>query len=98
MIVVAIIGLLAAIAIPSIVRAKEKAQQTTCMMNLKTIDGIKIQWALDTRHANADTPQDSDLFGVGLYVSAKPQCPASGTYTLNQVDTKPTCSVPSHTL
>src|SRR5688500_6460665 len=46
MIVVAIIGLLAAIAIPNFVRARENAQRTACTANLKGIDGIKGTWAL----------------------------------------------------
>jgi len=98
MIVVAIIGLLAAIAIPSFVRAREKAQQTVCISNLKGIEGIKGTWALETRRGSTDTPADADLFGPTLYMSAKPSCPANGAYTINQVDTKPACSVPNHTL
>jgi prepilin-type N-terminal cleavage/methylation domain-containing protein len=98
MIVVAIIGLLAAIAVPSFVRAREKAQQTACIANLKGIEGVKGTWALETRRGNTDTPTDADLFGPMLYMSAKPSCPANGAYTLNQVDTKAACSVPTHTL
>ena len=98
MIVVAIIGMLAAIAIPSLVRAKDNAQRTACLANLKSIDGVKSAWALDTRRKNTDTPTDADLFGPLAYIRDKPQCPANGTYSLSQVDTKPTCSIPSHTL
>jgi prepilin-type N-terminal cleavage/methylation domain-containing protein len=98
MIVVAIIGLLAAIAIPSFVRAREKAQQTACISNLKTIEGVKGTWALEARKSSSDTPVDSDLFGAVSYLRDKPNCPASGTYALNQVDAKPSCSVPAHTL
>jgi prepilin-type N-terminal cleavage/methylation domain-containing protein len=98
MIVVAIIGLLAAISIPSFVRARENAQRTACIANLKGIEGIKGTWALETRRGSTDIPTDADLFGPTLYMSAKPGCPANGTYTLNQVDTKPACSVQTHTL
>ena len=98
MIVVAIIGLLAAIAIPSFVRAREKAQQTACVGNLKTMEGAKATWALENKRGSTDTPTDADLFGPTLYMQSKPGCPANGTYTLNQVDAKPVCSVPTHTL
>jgi len=98
MIVVAIIGLLASIAIPSFVKAREKTQQTACIGNLRTMEGAKATWALETKRGSTDTPTDADLFGPTLYMQSKPQCPANGAYTLNQVDTKPTCSVPSHTL
>ena len=97
MIVVAIIGLLAAIAIPNFVRARENAQRTACQANLRSIAGAKLTWALEQRRGNAEVPTDADLFGPTLYISAKPGCPANGSYTLNQVDTKPACSVVMHT-
>ena len=96
MIVVAIIGLLASIAIPNFVKARENAQRTTCIANLRSIDGIKSLWAFAARRNSTDTPADADLFGPTAYMREKPQCPANGTYALNQVDTKPSCSVPSH--
>ena len=98
MIVVAIIGLLAAIAIPNFIRAKENAQRTACNSNLKNLAGVKAIWALENKRANTDTPTDAEIFGPTLYMSAKPECPTSGTYSLNQVDAKPTCTVPTHTL
>ncbi len=98
MIVVAIIGLLAAIAVPSFVRAREKAQQTGCGGNLRTIQGVKVQWALENKRGNTEVPTDADLFGSTLYIEKRPSCPGNGTYTLNPVDTKPVCSVPAHTL
>ena len=98
MIVVAMIGLLAAIAIPNFVKAREKAQQTVCIANLKAIDGVKGTWALETKRSNTDTPVDADLFGAVSYMRDKPNCPASGTYSLNQVDVKPACSIATHTL
>ena len=48
MIVVAIIGLLAAIAIPNFVRARTTSQMNACINNLRQIDGAKQQWALET--------------------------------------------------
>jgi prepilin-type N-terminal cleavage/methylation domain-containing protein len=47
MIVVAIIGLLAAIAIPSFLKARESARRTACINNLRNIDGAKDQYALE---------------------------------------------------
>ena len=49
MIVVAIIGLLAAIAIPNFVRARTTSQQDACINNLRLIDGAQQQWALEQR-------------------------------------------------
>ncbi len=48
MIVVAIIGLLAAIAIPNFVKARQTAQKNACIANLKQIQGAIQVWAIDT--------------------------------------------------
>ena len=57
MIVVAIIGLLAAIAIPNFVRARQTSQTNACINNLRQIDGAKQQWALENGKQQGDTPQ-----------------------------------------
>jgi len=98
MIVVAIIGLLAAIAIPNFIKAREASQKNACIANLKQIDGAKNTWALENKKVNSDTPLDGDLFGNTLYIREKPGCPANGTYTLSDVQTKPLCSVGGHTI
>src|SRR3954451_11439647 len=92
MIVVAIIGLLAAIAIPNFVKARTASQKNACIANLKQVDGAKASWALEQKKNNADTPDDTDLFGATNYIRDKPACPGGGTYYLNRVDAKPTCS------
>ena len=51
MIVVAIIGLLAAIAIPNFIRARTKSQENACINNLRQMDGAVQQWALETKAA-----------------------------------------------
>ena len=96
MIVVAIIGLLAAIAIPNFIKARQASQKAACIANLKTMDGAKATWALEQKKNNADVPTDGDLFGATTYIREKPGCPANGTYSLNQVDAKPTCTVTDH--
>ena len=97
MIVVAIIGLLAAIAIPNFIKARQASQKAACVANLRTMDGAKATWALEQRKTNGDVPTDADLFGATSYIREKPSCPAGGSYTLNQVDTKPTCTIVDHT-
>src|SRR5512143_3089356 len=85
MIVVAIIGLLAAIAIPNFVKARTASQTSACIANLKQIDGAKATWALEQKKTSADSPGDTDLFGSTLYIREKPACPAGGSYTLKAV-------------
>jgi prepilin-type N-terminal cleavage/methylation domain-containing protein len=97
MIVVAIIGLLAAIAIPNFVRARTTSQMNACINNLRQIDGAAQQWALETKQATNALPAFSDVSG---YLKAQVVCPAGGnnasfnsTYTLQTIDKKPLCKV-----
>jgi len=101
MIVVAIIGLLAAIAIPNFVRARTTSQQNACINNLRLIDAAKQQWALEKGQASGATPVDSDLqpyLGRGTG-GELPYCPVDTTVTFdnsylpNDIGTKPTCKI-----
>ena len=101
MIVVAIIGLLAAIAIPNFVKARSLSQKSACIENMRQMFGAKASWALEYRHDVGEIPLDSDLFGPTTYIRQKPECPAGGSYLLMPVDSKPKCSlatVAGHTL
>ena len=94
MIVVAIIGLLAAIAIPNFVRARNTAQKNTCINNLRQIDGAKQQWALENKKSDASVPVTTDI-EVYIKNSKMPNCPAAGTYTIGAVNADPTCNATS---
>ncbi len=96
MIVVAIIGLLAAVAIPNFMRAREKAQTNACIANLKQIDGAKTLYALDNNLSTGGTVAMTDL--VTDYIKATPSCPAGGTYTIGAIGTTPLCTVAGHVL
>ena len=92
MIVVLIIGILLAIAIPNFIRARETARAKSCQSNLQHIDSAKEQWAMDNKKTATDTaPASTDL--APTYVKSYPACPSSGTYTIGQVGTTPTCSI-----
>ena len=90
---IAFTGLLAAIAIPNFVKARQVSQQNACLMNLRAMDGAKRNWALEKRKSDQDVPKDDDLFGPDKYMRQKPTCPANGVYTLNPVSEKPACSI-----
>lgn len=96
MIVVAIIGMLAAVVIPNLKRSIDRTQQQACALNRKSIDGAKIQWALDAKKPPTAVPVDGDLFGRGAYIDHKPDCPAGGSYSLNAVEERCACGVPRH--
>lgn len=91
MIVVLIIGILLAIAIPNFVTARQTSQKKSCLSNLKQIDAAKEQWAMD---GHTGTPTAADLAGATAYIKgAMPVCPTDGTaYTINAVGTDPTCA------
>jgi prepilin-type N-terminal cleavage/methylation domain-containing protein len=94
MIVVAIIGLLAAIAIPNFVKARGTAQKNACINNLRQIDGAKEQWALENKAKQGDTvPVDANNLPSYLK-GGMPQCPGGGgDYTVGTVGTPPTCTL-----
>ena len=96
MIVVAIIGILAAIAIPGITNSIDKAQRQACAINRRNIDGAKLQWSVEHKQPTTATPSDADLFGQTAYIEHKPDCPAGGSYELKAVAEKCTCSVVPH--
>ena len=98
MIVVAIIGLLAAIALPNFVKAREQSQKNACIENLSKIDGAKHTWAIENKKTSTDSPNAAVLFGATLYIRDEPSCPASGAYVLNDVQTKPTCNIAGHSI
>jgi general secretion pathway protein G len=95
MIVVAIIGLLAAIAIPNFVKARATSQANACINNLRQIDAAENEWALETGQQTSATCDSADLTP---YIklnsnSSIPGCPAGGTYTINPVGQSPVCSL-----
>ncbi|MDB6029813.1 MAG: hypothetical protein JWM16_151 [Verrucomicrobiales bacterium] len=95
MVVVAIIGLLGAIALPNYAKARTTSQMNACISNLKQVDGAKGVWALEQKKTITDTPVDTDVFGTTMYIKDKPVCPGGGTYTLNNLATKTSCSLAS---
>ena len=92
MIVVAIIGLLAAIAVPNFVQARTTARRNTCRNNLRLIDAAKEQFAMDTNAANGGACAAANITPY-LKGAVMPTEPQAGAYTVNVVGTSPTCSV-----
>lgn len=94
MIVVAIIGILIAIAVPGFVRAREQSRDRACQENLTKIDGAKEQYALEQDVAEGEA-LGTDMAGLVSdgYLKRTPECPSSGSYTIGNVGTDPTCSV-----
>ncbi|MBI3870891.1 MAG: prepilin-type N-terminal cleavage/methylation domain-containing protein [Verrucomicrobia bacterium] len=94
MIVVAIIGMLAAIAIPNFVKARKASQSSSCVNNMRQIQGAKATWALENKKLGTDTPATTDLYGADKYIKAEPKCPSNETvsYVIGNVDATVTCA------
>jgi competence protein ComGC len=92
-------GLLAAIAVPNFVKARETSQKNQCINNLRLIDGAKQQWALENNKKETDTPTWQDLQPyLGKRNKAPLHCPAGGEYTIGALNEQPTCSIAGHVL
>src|SRR5881392_4126643 len=82
MIVVAIIGLLAAIAVPNFVKARTLSQKNACINNLRQIYSAKQQWALEMNQSSTATPNSTSLtpyMGRGSSGGSPPICPSGGS-------------------
>jgi prepilin-type N-terminal cleavage/methylation domain-containing protein len=104
MIVVGLIGLLAAIALPMSVRARTTSQKNACISNLRSIEGATQQWALENSKAYDSTVTYPD---ISRYLKHDVTCPAAGSdatfgksYKLNGIVDRPTCLIAptQHTL
>jgi prepilin-type N-terminal cleavage/methylation domain-containing protein len=98
MIVVAIIGLLAAIAIPNFVKARATSQANACINNLRQIDAAANEFALEQKKTTGNAisfPNDLTPYIKLNQASSIPGCPASGTYADPTVGSVPTCSLGS---
>src|SRR5688572_30983745 len=94
MIVVLIIGILLAIAVPNFIRARESSRAKACQGNLKQIASAQEQWAMDTKAApgGAGPGSVAALVGASSYLKKEPECPSSGTYSVGAtIDDDPAC-------
>ena len=107
MIVVLIIGILLAIAIPNFVAARESSRAKACIGNLKQIDSAKQQSAMDNKLSGTDVASKFiidgktasvagtyQLVGANGYIRATPICPSVGSYDPGTgVASTPLCDV-----
>ena len=93
MVVVVIIGILTAIAIPVYNSVQEKAERNACHANLRTIDGMKLQWSMMTEaERNAVTGGFAGMFQGGEI----PTCPGGGTYDNDDGDDEAPATCDKH--
>ena len=86
MIVVAIIAILLAIAVPGYLKIRASSKRTVCINNLKKIDAAIDQWAIE-KNVGDGTDVPEEIYG---YIKGEePKCPSGGTYTLYPVGSRP---------
>ena len=95
MIVVSIIGLLAAIAIPNFLKARGTSQKNVCINNLRQVNAAVQQWAMETKSGPSSPVTADDILP---YTKAQVVCPAGGTtfansYKLTTVAEQPICKL-----
>ncbi|MGO8698695.1 MAG: competence type IV pilus major pilin ComGC [Limisphaerales bacterium] len=100
MIVVAIIGMLAAIAIPNFIKARTTSQTNLCIDNLRMLDAAKQQWALEQGQISSAVPQATDIQPyLGRGSGELPVCPIDPSYSfttsynLENCQTTPICLI-----
>lgn len=93
MIVVAIIGILLAVALPGFIKARERARQSACQENLSKLDQAIQQYILEKAmlgEDDLDAAWSGDwaayLCGEESYVRSTPECPSGGTYKVSYAD------------
>lgn len=90
MIVVLIIGILLAIAMPNFLRSRSTTQQTACFGNQDTLKDASDLWILNEGLVPTSVPTMGDL--VPKYIRSIPLCPTNGTFTFGDGFSPVTCS------
>jgi prepilin-type N-terminal cleavage/methylation domain-containing protein len=93
MVVVTLVGMLAGISVPSFVKARDSANLNVIRANLRMIDDVKQQWAVDTRATRTSVPGASDLAAY-LRRNEMPKPLVGETYSINSVENLATAVIP----
>ena len=89
--------------IPIYLRNRVVYSATSCIYNLKEIDGAIRQWALENNITNANAPVTLEAIQKYMGRGPKgelPKCPQGGTYSVSTVEAVPKCSIggPNHSI
>jgi prepilin-type N-terminal cleavage/methylation domain-containing protein len=100
LVVISILAIVLAIAMPNFIKARETAETKHCLDNLRMIDSAKEQWAIENNASpSSPSPALSVLVGSTSYIKSMPLCPMGGTYEVGMITGSPTCSIGGgHTL
>lgn len=91
--VIAVVGLLAAIAFPSFMKARETSQLNCCVNNMRMLEAAKEQVAVERNYKPGDSVSEQDISQFLKNGFTSLLCPKCGHYTINPVGQDPACSV-----
>lgn len=91
MIVVAIIGLLATLAVPELFRVRDRTWMKKCVNNLRLLQEAKYQYSIENTVPSTTVPGEED---IGIYIRGGriPDEPAGGFYTIKSIEEDPVCN------
>jgi len=93
MIVVAIIALLAAIAIPSFMKSRQDSRRSACVNNLRLLDHAKQQLATAAQTMlDSYAPELTELTPYLKGAATTPICRDGGSYSAEAITSNPTCT------
>ena len=96
MIVIAIIGVIVALAIPNFLKTREHARKQICIENIGQIESAKQLWGLENGKKEGDIPEEEDLIGPLKYIKVMPLCPGAGSYNFRAIGEPATCTIAGH--
>jgi competence protein ComGC len=96
LIVMAVIGMITAIAIPNFLKNREYVHKDLCIENLAHIEAAKQMWGIQHNKSNGAVVTIDDLVGPSLYFRVEPKCPSDGNYTYEPIGVVAKCDVPTH--
>lgn len=94
MVVILIIAILLAIAVPNFMNARERARANECIATLKQIDNAKEYFTHENNLSNGAPIVMADIWPDYIRRSTPPACMAGGNYTVGAVGTDPICDYP----
>ncbi len=98
LIVVAIVGMVTAIALPNFIKTKKVASLQVCLENLAQIESAKQIWGVENGKQGGDLVTEADIVGPTLFIKKAPACPSGGTYDYQSIGVTATCTEPAHVL
>lgn len=90
---IAMLPLLAAIAIPAFVKARDTAMRNVCINNMRMIDNAKEQAALARNYKNGDSIPEQEVSRYLKNGFSGLSCRKGGSYTIQPLGKDPECSV-----